>query len=129
MHVTNTLTAALSIALLSGCAYVHTPPYTLIDRVPVVEVGASERHPGEHIVHIPANTPFPVVFSMQGDVLNRPASSQVMVSFKRDLYLYKSWASENGRIWINAHRLLDIAPSGGFDETGGKVEVKIDYAP
>jgi hypothetical protein len=51
-----------------------------------------------------------------------------MVSFKRDLYLYKSWASENGRIWVSAHRLLEVAPSGGFDETGGKVEVKFDYA-
>lgn len=128
MRFSGIFAAASAILLLSGCAYVHTPPYTLIDEIPVVEVGTTDRHPEDHIVLIPANTPFPVEFSLTGNVLNRPASSKVMVSFKRDLYLYKSWASENGRIWVNAHRLLEVAPSGGFDETGGKVEVKLDYA-
>ena len=51
-----------------------------------------------------------------------------MVRFKQDLFLYKSWTSENGRIWVSTYRLLEVAPCGGFDETGGKVEVKFDYA-
>jgi hypothetical protein len=128
MRYIKLITIAVPAAILSGCAYVHTPPYTLIDEVPVVKIGASTTHSENHIVYIPANTPFPVEFTLKGSVLSQPASSKVTVSFKRDLYLYKSWASENGRIWINSHKLLDVEPSGGFDATGGRVEVKLDYA-
>lgn len=128
MRYTQTIAAALMAANLCACAYVHTPPYTLIDEVPVVKIGASVRPSEAHIVFIPANTPFPIEFTATGSILNQPASSKVMVSFKRDLYLYKSWASENGRYWVNTRRLLKVERSGGFDATGGRVEEKLDYA-
>ena len=128
MRCTQMITAALMSANLCACAYVHTPPYTLIDEVPVVKIGTSVRTQEAHIVFIPANTPFPIVFTAKGSILMQPASSKVMVSFKRDLYLYKSWASENGRIWVNTRRLLRLDHSGGFDATGGKFEEKLDYA-
>ncbi len=77
---------------------------------------------------VPANTDFPVAFSLKGTVLNDDKSSKVMVSFRKDMYLYKYWASLDGKTWINSHKLMTVEPSGGFDKSGGKVEVKLDFS-
>jgi hypothetical protein len=61
-------------------------------------------------------------------VFTENASSKVMVSFKQEMYLYKYWASLDGKTWINSHKLLNVQPSGGFNTSGGKVEVKLDHA-
>jgi len=49
-----------------------------------------------------------------------------MVSFKQDMYLYKYWASLDGKTWSNSHKLMNVKPSGGFDKSGGKVKIEID---
>lgn len=46
--------------------------------------------------------------------------------FKQDIYLYKYWASFDGKTWVNSHKLMNVEPSGGFDMSGGKIEVKLD---
>ena len=89
---------------------------------------ASGDVPEEHIVFVPANTEFPVKFSLKGDFFNDDLSSIIMASFKQDLYLYKYWASLDGKKWVRSHKLLDVKPSGGFDKSGGKIEVKLDLA-
>ncbi len=111
---------------LSGCASMNTPNASLIDTIPVIEVGDLKEAPKDHIVFIPANVEFPIQFSLKGSVFNEDVSSTVMTSFKRDLYLYKYWASLDGKKWVNSHKLMKVEPSGGFDKTGGKVEVKIN---
>jgi hypothetical protein len=114
--------------ILAGCAAMNAPSSSLIDNKPVVRIGETGAVPDDHIVFIPANTEFPIEFSVKGSVFNKDASSKVMVSFKRDMYLYKYWASLDGKTWTNSHKLLDVEPSGGFDKSGGKVEVKLNYA-
>jgi hypothetical protein len=116
----------LYIAILIGCASMNTPKTSLIDTVPVVKIGEAGDAPEEHIVFIPANTEFPVQFSLKGTIFNSDLSSIIMASFKRDLYLYKYWSSLDGKSWVNSHKLFDVKPSGGFDKSGGKVEVKLD---
>jgi hypothetical protein len=104
----------------------NTPSSSLIDTIPVVKVGQSGDAPKEHIVFIPANTEFPIEFSVKGSVFNHDVSKKVMASFKQDMYLYKYWASLDGKRWMNSHKLMNVEPSGGFDKAGGKVEVKLD---
>ncbi|MGH1428616.1 MAG: hypothetical protein ACRBEE_11805 [Arenicella sp.] len=104
----------------------NTPNASLIDTIPVIKVGDLKEAPKDHIVFIPANVEFPIQFSLKGSVFNEDVSSTVMTSFKRDLYLYKYWASLDGKKWVNSHKLMKVEPSGGFDKTGGKVEVKIN---
>lgn len=116
----------LFLALLSSCASINTPKVSLIDTVPVIKIGAPGDIPEDHIVFIPANTKFPVQFSLKGTIFNNDLSSTIMASFKQNLYLYKYWASLDGKKWVNSHKLLDVKPSGGFDKSGGKVEVKLD---
>lgn len=126
--VTNTsaIVSIVLLAFLASCASMNTPSTSLVDTKPVIKIGDTGDAPKDHIVFIPANTYFPVEFSVKGSVFNEDASSKVMVSFKQDMYLYKYWASLDGKTWINSHELMNVIPSGGFDKTGGKVEIELD---
>lgn len=115
----------LFMVAIAGCTSMSAPPSSLIDTVPVIKVGETGDAPNDHILFIPANTRFPIEFSVKGTVFNHDVSSKVMVSFKKDMYLYKYWASLDGKRWTNSHKLMSVEPSGGFDQEGGKVEVKI----
>ena len=119
--------AVLFMVASAGCASMNAPPSSLIDAVPVIEVGKTSNAPKDHIVFIPADTEFPIEFSVRGSVFNHDVSSTVMASFKQDIYLYKYWASLDGRSWVNSHKLMSVEPSGGFDKSGGKVEVKLNF--
>lgn len=114
------------MVVIAGCASMNTPSSSLIDTVPVVRVGDTDNIPNDHIIFIPANTEFPIEFSVKGSVFNHDISSKVMASFKQDMYLYKHWASLDGKHWVNSHKLMRVEPAGGFDKTGGKVEVKLN---
>jgi hypothetical protein len=106
----------------------NTPSASLIEIKPVITVGEGGKVPEDHIVYIPANRKFPIEFSVKGNVFTENSSTKVLVSFKQDMYLYKYWASLDGKTWVNSHKLLNVQPSGGFNVTGGKVEVKLDHA-
>ncbi len=118
----------LVFVLFSSCALRPAPSSSLIDSVPVVNIGDSKDIPAEHIVYIPANTEFPIQFSVKGTIFNEDVISTAMASFKQDMYLYKYWASLDGKKWVHSHKLMSVQPSGGFDSKGGKVEVKLDLA-
>jgi hypothetical protein len=117
----------LFIIAIAGCASMNTPSSSLIDTVPVVKIGETKNVPKEHIVFIPANTEFPIEFSVKGSVFTNDISSIVMARFKQDMYLYKYWSSLDGKNWVNSHKLMHVEPSGGFDNAGGKVEVKLNF--
>lgn len=116
----------LFLAAFVGCTSLSTPTSSLIDSIPAVKVGELSDAPKDHIVFIPANTDFPIEFSVKGTLFKNELTSTIMASFKQDIYLYKYWASLDGRTWVNSHKLIDVEPSGGFDKSGGKVEVKLD---
>jgi len=115
------------MVLIGGCASMSTPSSSLIDSIPVITVGESNGVSNNHIVFIPANTEFPIEFSVKGTVFNQDISSEIMASFKQDLYLYKYWSSLDGKNWVNSHKLMNVEPSGGFDKSGGRIEIKINF--
>lgn len=120
------ISISLLLTSLVGCASMSTPTSSLIETKPVIQIGESDDVPKDHIVFIPANKKFPVEFAIKGNVFNKPSSSKIMVSFKQDMYLYKYWASFDGKTWVNSHELMSVEPSGGFDASGGKVEVNLN---
>lgn len=104
----------------------NTPSASLIETKPVVTIGEPGNAAEDHIVFIPASTKFPIKFAVTGNIFTEEASSEVMVSLKEDIYLYKYWASLDGKLWVNSHKLLHVEPSGGFDKSGGEVAVKLN---
>jgi len=119
----------LYIATLVGCASSHLPSPSLIESVPVVRVGTSDDVPDDHIVYIPAKTDFPIEFSIKGSLFSEDQSTSIDASFMQDVYLYKFWASLDGKKWVRSHKLINVKPSGGFDKSGGKVEIGLDLDP
>jgi hypothetical protein len=119
---------SLFFVLLFGCASMNPPSSSLIETKPVVTIGEASNTLEDHIVFIPANKEFPIVFSVKGSVFNETVSSNAIVSFKQDMYLYKYWASLDGEKWVNSHKLMNVELSGGFDVSGGKVGVEINLA-
>jgi hypothetical protein len=114
--------------LLYGCASMNTPSSSLIETKPVVTIGDVSNSLDDHIVFIPANKEFLVEFSVKGSVFAENVSSKAIVRFKQDMYLYKYWASHDGKKWVKSHKLLNVDLSGGFDVSGGKVGVEINLA-
>jgi hypothetical protein len=106
----------------------NAPSSSLIDTKPVVTIGEVSKASEDQVVFIPANKEFPVEFSVKGNVFEQNVSSKVMVSFKQDIYLYKYWASLDGKKWVNSHELMNVEPSGGFNVSGGKLGVEINFA-
>ena len=130
MKITNSIICILLLMSLTSCVSMNTPSSSLIETKPVLQIGGSGGAVSEdHIIFIPANKKFPVEFSVKGSVFNENVSSKVMVSFKHDMYLYKYWASLDGKTWVDSHKLMNVEPSGGFDKSGGKVEVKLNFSP
>lgn len=128
MQRTRNLIVGLFLVTLSGCASINTPSSSLIDEKTVLTIGSTSNPSEDHIVFIPAKTEFPVKFSVKGEAFEKSASTTVFVSLKNNLYLYKYWASLDGKTWVNSHELLNVVPSGGFDVAGGKVEVELNHA-
>jgi hypothetical protein len=128
MELIKTLAISVLFSGISGCSSMNTPSASLIDMMPVVTIGEVSKVSEDHIVFIPANRQFPIYFSVKGNVFTENTSSKLMVSFKQEMYIYKYWASLDGKKWVNSHKLLNVQPSGGFDASGGNLEVKLDYA-
>lgn len=120
------ISISLLLVSLVGCASMNTPTSSLIETKPVIKIGEADGVAKDHIVFIPENKEFPVEFFVKGNVFNKSSSSKLMVSFKQDMYLYKYWASLDGRTWVNSHKLMSVEPSGGFDVSGGKVVVNLN---
>ncbi len=127
MRYINTIAVVLTLAVFSGCSCMYAPSSSLIDKTPVVKMGAMTKVPKEFILFIPANTKFPMHFLASGNAFDANATSTVMVSFKKDMYLYDHWASMDGKKWVDFHRLVDVRPSGGFDTQGANIGLKMDY--
>ena len=129
MRYIKIISTVVTVAVLSGCSScMCRPSASLIENTPIIKIGSTVKPPKEFILFIPANSNFPMEFSVKGDAFNEPRSSKVMVSFKKDMYLYNHWASIDGKHWIDFHTLLDVNPLGGFDTMGANIELKMDYA-
>lgn len=122
------VSTVMALCILSGCASVQAPSASLIDEVPVIQIGATEKPPKEHIIFIPANVSFPVEVKMDGSAFAYAPSLSTTASLKKDLYLYQYWASHDGKNWVEAHKMFKADVSAGVSASGGKAELKFDYA-
>jgi hypothetical protein len=118
----------IAILSLTGCASLTTPSAEKMASLPVIEIGQKAPPGHEYILHIAAGKPVPFRLAVAGDALDRPAEATAMVAAKQDVYLYKRWASLDGRHWKPSHDLFKTWISVGLDPDGGKAEIKFDYA-
>ena len=122
------LVVSVVLGVLMGCASISMPSTSLIDEMPVVRIGSTDKPSGEYILYIPANTKFPVSFVVAGNAFASSASLNSTASMKKDIYLYQYWASHDGRNWVSTEDMFNSEISIGAKYSGGKAEIKLDYA-
>lgn len=115
-------------SFLLGCASVKPPPENLenlIDMKPLVKVGSVAPKDKDYILYVPAGQEFPVRLSLDGTLLEKGGEAETMVSFAHDVYLYKRWASYDGRHWEELKKLLGLKISAGMDVDGAILKMEL----
>ena len=94
---TGMIVAGLS---LGGCASMFPPKAEDLAQAPMVRFGEAAPTGKEFVTFFPAGAPLPVVATVDGTLLERKASASMQVALKRDVYLYRQWASFDGKTWV-----------------------------
>jgi hypothetical protein len=111
---------------LVGCAPMMPAPTDKIETLPLVKMGAVPPSNGEYVLYIPAHSLVPVKLAVKGTLLEQDMPTTGNISFVRDVYLYKYWASHDRKHWETSHKLLDVSYSGGVDVSGLNVNITLD---
>lgn len=117
---------AVTVIALGACAPMMPAPVSQIESLQVVKMGDVPPSGSEYVLHIPANSPIPVNVHARGTLLKQGQSAVGSLSFTKDVYVYKYWASHDRKNWQNSHSLLDVSFNGGFDVSGMNVNVQVD---
>lgn len=116
----------LVLSTLVGCAALRPAPVDSIAKLPVVRVGDHPSQNMEYVVFYPAGFAFPVKLKTSGSLFTAGKEVESKISLAKDLYLYKYWASHDGKTWKNSHKLLGVEFGGGFDVTGLQANIRLE---
>ena len=117
---------SLFLFTLVGCASMLPAPTDAIAKLPVVRVGGQAPQNTEYVVFYPAGFAFPVKLKASGSLFASEKQIESQATLAKDLYLYKYWASHDGKSWKNSHELLGVEFGGGFDVNGLQANVKLE---
>lgn len=94
------------LAALSGCAL--TPPSA--DKLAAMPLITYPDKPSsaDYVYKLPAGKPLDVNVRAEGSALSAPVDQKISASLVRDLYLHKHWASEDGKHWKSADKLIGV---------------------
>jgi len=118
--------SAFALFALAGCASLQPAPTETIAKLPVVRVGSQPPQNTDYVVFYPAGFAFPIKLKASGSLFASERQIESQATLAKDLYLYKYWASHDGKSWKNSHELLGVEFGGGFDINGLQSHVKLD---
>lgn len=99
-----TLAVALS---LSACASLVPPSTSEIAALPTIKYGQTAPADKNFILHYPAGMPLPMEMSITGNLFDKDETATLNPRLKRDVYVYKTWASFDGKTWQRGNQLID----------------------
>ncbi|HCI13132.1 MAG: hypothetical protein A2063_02890 [Gallionellales bacterium GWA2_60_142] len=106
MKLARTLFAAATCIALSACA--GLPPSTAeIAQAPQIRFGQPLPKENNYVLHYPAGTPLPVSTVVDGNLFEHEGQSTLHVTLKRDVYVFKQFASFDGKNWQPARSLIE----------------------
>lgn len=104
--------AALS---LSACASLMPPPSAeTVAALPTIRFGQPAPESKDFVLLYPAGALLPMDVSITGNLFEKNEQTTLTPRLKRDIYLYKIWASYDGKTWQRATQLV-----------GGKIELRL----
>lgn len=101
--------ASLVAALAVGGCSILFPPTDTINRLPVVRYGETAPEGLAFVIYYPAGTSLPVVSEVGGTLFEQTGKAEMSVTLKRDVYVYRQWASFDGKTWRHSSDLIDSA--------------------
>lgn len=96
-----------SLVVLTGCAGLAPPSAEKLAALPVVTY-PDKPAAGDFVYKLPAGKPIDVRILADGTALATGADQKVSASLAHDLYLHKNWASEDGKTWLAADKLIGV---------------------
>ena len=114
------------MGLFTGCASMYVPDSEQIGKLKIVKMGDEKPEGNEYILHIPAGEKIPVHFSLKGSLISLPIENRQMTKLNRDIYVYKYWASLDGKEWKPTGDIVKMPIAIGVDAEGGQVDIKVD---
>lgn len=96
-----------TLAILAGCAGLMPPPSAKLAAMPVV-IYPDMPPAGDYVYKLPAGKTIEVKIRADGGALAGSVEQTVGASLAHDIYLHKTWASEDGRTWVRANKLIGV---------------------
>jgi hypothetical protein len=96
-----------ALFLLSGCAGMSPPSAGKLSALPLVVYPATPPA-GDYVYKLPAGKPISVNLRADGSALAGNVAHSLDASLAHDLYLHKTWASEDGLTWMAADKLIGV---------------------
>lgn len=121
-----TITTVLAIIALSGCASLAPPTSEKLAALPTFEIGQTVPADQEYILHIAAGKPIPFTLEVSGSAIAQPGTASTFVESRQAVYVYKHWASLDGKNWLPSQQLFKSVFSVGLDTQGGIAKMHFD---
>ena len=126
MKKTHYILFSLSFILLTGCSSMFVPGNDELSQLPVVKMGSLKPAGNEYILHIPAGTKIPVNLSIDGNLISGKVDNNSSTRLNKELYVYKYWASLDGKKWQPTRDLVHMPISIGVGPDGGQIKIAVD---
>lgn len=120
------LTWIILVLSVTGCTSLSSPSSNLINEKPVIKMGSDKPEHDDYILFIPADQEFPIELEVAGSMINKTGKAEATVSLNRDVYLYKYWASYNGKEWQRLKEAFGLKLSAGMQADGGMVTIELE---
>lgn len=101
------ITLAVAALSLSACASLVPPSTSEIAALPTIKYGQTAPADKNFILHYPAGMPLPMEMSITGNLFDKDETATLNPRLKRDVYVYKTWASFDGKTWQRGNQLID----------------------
>lgn len=96
----------LPTLLLGACASLLPPSSEELAELPVVRYGNPAPADGNFVLLYPSGVELPLDTAVEGDVFEKNEQATLKPRLKRDIYVYKTWASLDGKHWQRGNELV-----------------------
>lgn len=96
----------LPTLLLGACATLLPPSSADLAGLPVVRYGTPTPADGNFVLLYPAGVDLPLDTAVDGDIFEKNEQATLKPRLKRDIYVYKTWASLDGKNWQRGNTLV-----------------------
>ena len=107
MKHTSQIALALFALSLTACSGLLPPSTAEIAQAPQIRFGQPLPKGNNYVLHYPAGTPLPVSTVVDGNLFEHAGQSTLHVTLKRDVYVFKQFASFDGKNWQPARDLIE----------------------